>query len=109
MASIRVAFASILWKSRRSFVVRRSLFVDGMPRFGRWLKIGLHRSSWNIGEWARRQQVFHRVDSCEVRVQLAHGSRKANVVNQGLLDLATSVQHGAVIASAEVRADLLQR
>ena len=50
---------------------------------------------------------FPPVDSYQVRLELPHGAGQGEVVGQGLLDLATGVQDGAVVAAAEVGADLV--
>lgn len=52
---------------------------------------------------------FPRCYSCEVRVQLAYGSGQADIVSERLLNFAAGMQDRAVIAAAEIRADLLQR
>ena len=74
---------------------------------------------WAVG-WVERSETHHAplvglatldppYNSCQVRVQLAHGPRQAYIMGEGFFDFAAGVQNGAVIAAAEISADLLQR
>jgi len=61
------------------------------------------------GQASSDEQVFHRFGSCQVRVQLPHGSTQGGIARQGLLDLAAGVHDGAVVSAAEIPTDLVER